>query len=87
MVEFHCPKCNKTIERYHDESEHNHFCVKDDLMTSPTPKEELKPSKRIQQLINQEHTRKKARDYLDAVDIGLNAIVKYLDEQWEKDND
>lgn len=43
----------------------------------------MRPSQRIQELINEEHLRVKARSDIDAIDIGLNAIVKYLDEQYE----
>ena len=43
----------------------------------------MKPSERIQQLVETEHKRKPAQSGFDAVDIGLNAIVKFLDEQHE----
>ena len=43
----------------------------------------MKPSERIQQLVEAEHKRRPAQSGMEAVDIGLNAIVKFLDEQHE----
>ena len=50
-------------------------------MTDKWNEAALKPSERIGQLVNEEHAKRPATCGLDAVDIGLNAIVKYLDEQ------
>ena len=43
----------------------------------------MRPSERIQQLVDEEIKRFPINNNFDAIDIGLNAIAKYLDEQYK----